>query len=372
LKPKILIFIDWFLPGYKAGGPIKSVSNIINSLSDEFDFFIITSDRDLGDTAAYENEKLNQWVKKDNYSIIYLSHNKREKWISNHLISVNYNKYYFNSLFSKNFTIKPLLVLNKLGNKNIIIAPRGMLGKGALAIKSFKKKKFLRIANLFGWYKNVTWHATNISEKQDVINNFWGKSNIKIASNISINHVSEKIITKNEDELKIVSFSRISPKKNLLYALKLLKDLNQVSLDIYGSMEDENYWKVCTGYIKSHNLNTQYTGEILPVNVNTVLADYHFLLFPTQHENYGHVIVEALTAGCGLIISDNTPWKNLEEKKIGWNINLSNKETFLNTLKYCTRMKQEEYNTIRNNCYKFVENEINSNKEIEDTKKLFS
>ena len=35
---KILVFIDWFTPAYKAGGPIVSVSKIIENLSFKFKF----------------------------------------------------------------------------------------------------------------------------------------------------------------------------------------------------------------------------------------------------------------------------------------------------------------------------------------------
>ena len=41
-KKKVLIFIDWFLPGIKAGGPINSVSAIVNQLSTEFNFYVLT------------------------------------------------------------------------------------------------------------------------------------------------------------------------------------------------------------------------------------------------------------------------------------------------------------------------------------------
>ena len=47
-KKKILIFIDWFLPGYKAGGPIQSISNFVNHFGTVFDISIITSNKDLG------------------------------------------------------------------------------------------------------------------------------------------------------------------------------------------------------------------------------------------------------------------------------------------------------------------------------------
>lgn len=373
-KKNILIFIDWFLPGFKAGGPIKSVSNIINSLHQDFNFHIVTSDRDINDTSSYENVQLNTWLKKENYSIIYLTPDNRDEWINIHLKETSYDNYYFNSLFSKYFTLKPLLILNKLANTNskIIIAPRGMLGKGALSIKPFKKKVFLVASKILSYFQNVTWHATNQEEKNDILKKIGKESRINIASNISLNIIKEKPISKIQNELKLVFFSRISPKKNLLYALNLLKILEGISLDIYGSIEDVKYWEDCLKKIKEHNINAHYKGEINPKDVNSTLSDYHFFIFPTLHENYGHVIVEALAAGCGLIISEDTPWRNLEKKGIGWDINLTDKEKFIQVLKLCIAIEQDEYNEIRNNCYNFVEKEINTTKEIEDTKNLFS
>ena len=41
-KKKILVFIDWYLPGYRAGGPIQSIANLVNHLDDELDISIVT------------------------------------------------------------------------------------------------------------------------------------------------------------------------------------------------------------------------------------------------------------------------------------------------------------------------------------------
>ena len=46
MKPKVLIFIDWYKPGFKAGGPIQSVSNIVSQLGKDYEFYIITRDTD--------------------------------------------------------------------------------------------------------------------------------------------------------------------------------------------------------------------------------------------------------------------------------------------------------------------------------------
>ena len=40
LKKTILCFVDHYLPGYKAGGPIQSIVNLVENLGDEFEFYL--------------------------------------------------------------------------------------------------------------------------------------------------------------------------------------------------------------------------------------------------------------------------------------------------------------------------------------------
>jgi glycosyltransferase involved in cell wall biosynthesis len=370
----ILIFIDWFTPGFKAGGPIKSISNIIKSLHTNFNFYIITSDRDIDEPLPYPEEKFNQWIKKDQYQIAYLSGEKRKEFITNTLNKQDFDTYYFNSLYSSTYTLEPFRLIKKIKtNPNVIIAPRGMLGKGALKIKPLKKKVFLTITKATGFFKYVTWHATDIEETEDIKIAFGKKVKIYNTPNIAIIDIKETLIPKKEDELNLVFFSRISPKKNLLFALEILKNFTDknLSLDIYGSIEDEIYWEKCKDFITQNNIKAKYISTLNPIEVEKTLSNYHFLLFPTLHENYGHVIVESLTAGCGLIISANTPWRNLKRNSIGWDIDLDNKKAFIETINVCLDMNQEQYNTYRKNAYQFIVNETNKQNAIELTHKMF-
>ncbi len=373
-KPNILIFIDWFLPGFKAGGPIKSVSNIVNTLNKDFNFYIITSDRDIDDEKPYSSVELNNWIKKDNYQIAYLTKEKRKAFIIQTLQEQDFDCYYFNSLYSIPFTLDPFRFIKKYkSSSKVIIAPRGMLGKGALKLKPLKKKIFLTATKAIGFFNHVSWHATDEEEAKDIKLAFGEQTKVLTIPNISILKIKETFILKNENELKLIFFSRISSKKNLFYALEILKNFNtkNVSLDIYGSIEDQNYWNKCENFINQNNINANYISTLNPSEVQHSLSDYHFLLLPTLHENYGHVIVEALTAGCGLIISTNTPWKDLNKKKIGWDINLDNKQEFNNAIEKCYSMKQEEYNIYRKNCYQFIANEVKKQNAIELTKQQF-
>jgi glycosyltransferase involved in cell wall biosynthesis len=374
-KPNILIFIDWFLPGFKAGGPIKSVSNIVNSLHKDFNFFIITSDRDIDDEKPYATEQLDKWVEKKYYQIAYLSERNRINFITKTIQENSFDTFYFNSFFSKKYTLDPLSLVKKTkSSPQIIIAPRGMLGKGALKIKSLKKSIFLTIAKLIGIYNNVIWHATDNGESEDIQAIFGNNSNIIITPNISIFNISESNLVKNENELRLVFFSRIARKKNLFFCLDILNNFREqsISLDIYGSIEDLTYWKECEDFIFKNNLKVKYISKLNPQDVQSTLSNYHFLFFPTFHENYGHVIVEALSAGCGLILSNNTPWRNLCENKIGWDISLDNKKEFINVIEKCYQMNQEEYSQYRKNCYNYIKNETIKHNSIELTKKMFS
>ncbi len=63
-KKRLLVFISFYLPGFKAGGPIKTIQNMVTQLDGDLDFCIVTRDRDLGDTEAYSSIKpVYLWIK---------------------------------------------------------------------------------------------------------------------------------------------------------------------------------------------------------------------------------------------------------------------------------------------------------------------
>lgn len=48
-KVVILCLMSEYLPGFRSGGPIRTIANLINQLGDEFEIRVICRDRDLGD-----------------------------------------------------------------------------------------------------------------------------------------------------------------------------------------------------------------------------------------------------------------------------------------------------------------------------------
>lgn len=382
-KKSVLIITCFYLPGFKGGGPIITIENIVDNLGDIVDFYIITYDRDINDNNSYKNIVYNEWNQVGKGKVFYLSDKQKSfKFLRNLINFVNYDILYLNSFFSPVFTIKPLLLLKfgLLNNNKIIIAPRGEFSKGALNIKKFKKKIYIFVFKLLKFYNKVTFQATSEDEKIDIERNLGKKFIIKIAENltekISDNHRIRKI-HKKKGEAKLIFLSRISRKKNLLGALKILKNLKgkgKIDFDIYGPIEDRKYWKLCMNLISQlpKNIKVEYKGEIAHKDVINTFSKYHFFFFPTLGENYGHVINESLMAGCPVIISNQTPWRKLEKKGCGWDLSLDKPEEFISKLIFCINLNNYEYQRIRDNTKKMSMESFRIEDKIKQYFELFS
>lgn len=176
------------------------------------------------------------------------------------------------------------------------------------------------------------------------------------------------------DKLKLVFISRVSPKKNLLYALESLKDVKaSVSYDIYGPLEDADYWQQCLNVIAElpENVEVAHKGELTPDQVVPTLSQYDMFFMPTQGENYGHVIAEALCAGLPVLISDQTPWRDLEAQGIGWDLPLDDKAAFVKAIEQAHAMSAEEYAEFRERVLAWAKQKFENPEAIEANKAMF-
>ena len=379
-RKRILLFTDWYEPGYKAGGPIQSCKNIVSILEGEYEFFIICSDRDLGDREPYPDIRVNEWVKKTATTSIWYASPKfiTGKNIKDIFDSLQPDFVYFNSMYSPLYTLLPLWVLIRgKYNGKIILAPRGMLHKGALKRKYFKKYVFLKLFRLISWHRKVVFHATNRQEQNDILSFFTTKTDITILDNIP-NTSFRKWLPKMKQpgELSCVFISRIHPKKNLMYFIRLLSEVRKdmkLSFDVYGVEEDNNYAEDCKQLSASlgKNIRVEFKGPIPYTQVFSTMRGYHLFVLPTLGENYGHVIYEALSAGDPVLISDQTPWRYLEKEKAGWDLPLNEKDRFKAAIELALDWNQEEYNEWSKNAFQLAKNSVDIPRLFEKYKKLF-
>ena len=342
-RPVILSFVRYYLPGYKAGGPVRSISNIVNALSDEFEFRIVTYDHDILDSSPYTGIKAGSWNRVGKAWVYYVPRNRARlrDWIK--LINETpHSALYLNSLFDPKFTFLPLFAkwLRRISkNTPTIVAARGELSPGALAIKRWKKRLYLVVTSKVGLYRNVVWHASTEDEARLIRNQFGGSSTVEVACNLpTVSEKTDHLVVRRESDrsLHLVFLSRLSKMKNLDFALKVLgASTIDIKFDIWGTQEDEEYWNVCQRLISKmpDNVIVQYCGIADYSKVSEILAQYDLFFLPTHGENYGHVIAESLVVGTPVLISDQTPWQDLDSHGVGWAIPLAKEDEFVGAIK---------------------------------------
>ena len=377
-KIKVLCFLDFFYPAYKAGGPIKTISGMVENLNKDLDFYIITRNYDLNSKKPFNNLKSNEWNSVKGVKVYYISRNKLMKFnLFNLLLKTPHDIVYFNSFFSFLFTGHILILIKLLNIKSkMILAPRGEFSDGALSIKSFKKNIYLNFFRIFRLGKNIIWQASSIDEKKDIIKSKISKSkNIFIAPNLTSVKVSSNYLKPNYKEskcLKLVFIARISKVKNLTFLLKLLFKINKkVSLTIYGPIEDKYYWNKCNEIIKKlpNNINVKYAGELKSTLVFEEFKKYDLFVFPTLGENFGHVIIESLSVGTCVLTSNKTPWKNSPGVKT---LDLNNPNKWVNEINKWINFSSKQLIIKRKDAHKFAEKYFNINDSYIKNLELFN
>jgi glycosyltransferase involved in cell wall biosynthesis len=279
-------------------------------------------------------------------------------------------------MFSYFFSFLPLWILNGVAT-DIVLAPRGMLAKGALSIKPLKKRIYLYVCKLFGLVANICFQATSEQEVLDIKAVFGSESQITLAPNIpaAVPEINNHLDTKSVGSLKLISVARIAPEKNLLYALNVLRNVKgKVCFDIYGVVYSEGYWNSCMQVIDKmpENITVAVHEGVPRKEMFERLQESHFLLMPSKSENFGHIIWESLACGIPVIISDQTPWLNLEEKNIGFDISLASESKFVAAIESCIDMGREEYTLKSDSAYNFAKTYAANSDSIELSRELFT
>lgn len=317
---KIFITIPWFLPAFRAGGPVQSIANLVKEYREGVEYFIFCGDVDLNG-AALENIETNKWTRFNDHTHVWYAGPEKISDTLVRLVEIEKPDVLFIiGIFSWHYNIVPIMFCK--GTRRIL-STRGMLHPGALSQKKWKKKIFLHLYKLMEYHYKVAFHATDEGEA-NYIRNFFGKeASVFIAGNFPNKISFLPVLKKEPGNLKLLTIALISPMKNILLVLEALsKASGNIEYHIYGPIKDEDYWDRCKKIIKSlpGNIKIVYEKEIAPQKIKQALEKAHVFILPSKSENFGHALFEALSAGRPVITSDTTPWTNLKESNAGINV----------------------------------------------------
>lgn len=356
MKPRILVFCDFYLPGFKSGGGMWTVVNLAERFADRYEFNIITRNYDSRDDhTPYATVTTGDWNRVGSAQVYYASADLINQANFARLIeNTKPDLIFLNSVFCT-LSVKFLMLRRRrpaIADIPLVIAPCGELSVAALALKGVKKRAFLATAKAAGLFKNVVWKASFESERSEIQQAVNRRAEIQVAPDLPPKtilpdlDIAKKPI-KTPGTLKIAFASRLVRKKNLHFLLEALGPIlkGTVDLELIGPLEDKGYWSECQAAIRNlpQNIRVKVVGGVTNDVLLKHLTDAHFFALPTLNENFGYVFVEALAAGCPLLISDRTPWSEVAEKGAGWVLPIGDSAKWTERLEQMLAMGAEDY-----------------------------
>lgn len=347
-RPRILTFTDYYLPGYRGGGGIRTLANMVERLGSELDFHLVTRDRDLGEPHPYPTP-IGSWVPVGDARVQYLPPGATPLAVRRLVRASGAEVIYLNSFFSQRFTMFPLLAAALARERiPVVVAPRGEFSPGALALKRWKKLPFLASVRAARLFEGLLWQVSSPREEEDVRRWFGARARVCVAPDLCgpVPPDPGPPQPKAPGELNVVFLSRISRKKNLDGALSMLAGLSgRIRVTVHGPVHEADYWTECRAQIARlpANVHVEYAGPVPHDCIHDALRRHHVFLLPTLGENFGHAILEAMLAGLPVVVSDQTPWEGLSRLGVGADLPLDDPGAFTRVLQGYVDMDQPAF-----------------------------
>lgn len=349
-RAKVLILCDFYLPGFKSGGGMRTIVNTVRRLNDEFRFYVVTRDHDgRSDLTPYRGIEYGRWHQSEGAEVFYLRNSDiGSRELSRIISEVEPDLVYLNSVFSS--LSFQFLHLRRTRRDQIatVLAPCGELSAGALRKGSLKKKLYLAACRAMRLFRGIQWKASVPEEGVEISSVADPSALITVAPELvdeRLTRVGARSVEKKPGACSFIFLSRISPKKNLAFLIDCLKySSTEASLDIYGDADDPKYDRHCRE-LASGLPNIRFHPPVAHEDVPRLISQHDFFVLPSHGENFGHVVLESMSAGVPVLVSDRTPWHDLLERRAGVTVPLETMR-WVQELIRCVQMGKDEYSEL--------------------------
>lgn len=379
-KP-IVALTPYYAPSRNGGGSVRALTNLVAALADEFEFWVATGDRDLGSAAPYDADARAALIPRHGRKVL---HRMPATAALENFLMVARGRFagiYLNSFFSPAYTFSALLArrLFRRGTP-VVIAPRGEFSPAALRLRHRVKRAYLAAAKTLGLWRDAVWQASSELEAQDIRALIGPAAHVVVAEDIppridlaAYRELREQRCA-DEASLRVAFVARIAEIKNLHYAIEVLSELRgRVEFDIYGPIENAAYWARCAALIAQAppHVRINYRGVLANERVIAELTRYDVFFLPTLGENFCYAIVEAMAAGCAILVSDRTPWRNLRDSGIGADLPLSDKAAYVEFLEAQTELTPQQRNARATRIQDLASGILSGDRQLAQARALF-
>ena len=334
------------------GGPARSVPLLADlSVDKGFEVLFLSTD----DTAA-KNEIIER--KKNNWQKLSYQGPKKLR------VSLRLTFNLFCAAISKedkifhvhnawNFVPFIVFLIAKLTNVNYVVSTRGAYAQWCLGEGALRKKVAGFVFQSAMLNQALSVHVTSAAEESD-IKLYAPAARTVLVSNpipkLMANPALAKMQVDVDTACRFLFLSRVHSKKGIDKLLEAWCDLSPVqnrTLTIAGNFSDnysrEKFYETIDG-----RADIEYVGYAdTPKKVELFQAADFFIL-PTESENFGIVIGEAMSMGLPALITKNTPFTESIRSGAGIIIEHNSTEEIKRTIKHAMQLGKSEYTSMSN------------------------
>jgi len=244
----------------------------------------------------------------------------------------------------------------------VVVSARGTLSPYSFQNKNKGVKKIIHHLLTKPLFTRSHCHVTTEREKEAMLDLVHPKSIFNIANLVKLPLVNYTADTNQETVFKLIFLSRVEEKKGLDILISSLPYLTfPFTLTIAGD-GDSHYVDGLKDLVKS-NGNEQTVNWIGFQNENKfeLLNGHDLLVLPSYDENFGNVVIESLSQGTAVLLSEFVGLSAyVVQKNIGWQCEL-NSRSLANQLNLISD-KQDELTRIRSTAPKIIESDFDKSK----------
>jgi glycosyltransferase involved in cell wall biosynthesis len=333
---RICLVSSSFYPATFYGGPISATWDLSKKLAEKgIEVYVSTTNANGSKKLDFE---CNKYLKKEeNVFVKYYNEQITNKfslsfifgiWSDIEKSDIVYIQYLFH------YTVLFSLLFSVFQKKKVVLCPRGSLSLWGLSYK-YKWIKMIWLSVFVSpFVKNVIWQACSYLEFNDIKNIFNESKIVEINDGIDFASFqdSEKI-----SKLELINrfsnqdFQIVSDVFFSMGRLHLIKGFD-VLIDAFNLfLEKDKHAKLIIaggddgvgGQLKSQieklNLSSSVflIGDVNFENKKMLLNNCDYFALASEFESFGIVIAEALSCGKPVVVSNKTPWKDIQINNCG-------------------------------------------------------
>ncbi len=251
--------------------------------------------------------------------------------------------------------ILPVAIMARLLKKRIIWSPRGELHTPAIAGSKIKRWYISIVRRCFGHH--ATFHATSGEERNLLYQQIGPNAKVIVIPNyIELPPKQDREIQKVPYFLFVGRVNRIKALDQLILGLakSVLFKQSEYILKIAGP-DQEGYQRELEQLIEKNGLNGKvvFVGNVFGTEKNQLYANAHFSCLLSHSENFGNVVIEALSQGTPVVASTGTPWRSLNEMNAGFWIDNS-PESIEECFDKILKLSDTAYSALRHNAFELA------------------